>query len=233
MRVLIVEDDPALGKFLCKGMALQGHHTEWVSDGEAGLEAARRQDRDLLILDLSLSKKDGLEVLEELRTWATSVAIVVLTGRNDVEERVRCLNLGADDCLLKPFSFHELIARCNAIARRRGLGGVSRLSHGPLAMDLLSRRVWHHGRPIDLTGKEFALLEYMIRRGGECCSREELLRDLWQVNSESVTNVVDVYVNYLRKKLAPALPANGVKVPLIETVRGAGYRLASLKQTAA
>ncbi len=233
MRVLIVEDDQALGKFLCKGLEVQGHNTEWASDGEAALDAARRQDPDLLILDLSLPKKDGIEVLEELRTWATSMSIVVLTGRNNVEERVRCLNLGADDCLLKPFSFHELIARCNAIARRRGVGAVSRLNHGPIAMDLLSRKVWHNGKLIELTGKEFALLEYMVRRGGECCSREDLLRDLWQVRAEAVTNVVDVYVNYLRKKLTPALPEDGAKAPLIETVRGAGYRLTNLKQTAA
>ena len=233
MRVLIVEDDQALGKFLCKGLTVQGHNTEWVSDGEAALEAARRQDPDLLVLDLSLPKKDGIEVLEELRTWPTSMAIVILTGRNNVEERVRCLNLGADDCLLKPFSFHELIARCNAVARRRGMSTVFRLNHGPIAMDLLSRKVWRDGRPIELTGKEFALLEYMVRRGGECCSREDLLRDLWQVRAEAVTNVVDVYVNYLRKKLTPALPEDGVRAPLIETVRGAGYRLASLKQYAA
>ena len=233
MKVLIVEDDQALGSFLRKGLTVQGHDPEWVSDGEAALEAARCLEPDLLILDLGLPKKDGVQVLTEIQSWATPMAIVVLTGHNNVEERVRCLNLGADDCLLKPFSFHELIARCNAIARRREYGSVSILKHGAIAMDLLSRRVWSDGRPVELTGKEFALLEYLVRRRGECCSREALLRDLWQVKAEAVTNVVDVYVNYLRKKLAPAFPDGRAKTPLIQTVRGAGYRLASLQKNAA
>lgn len=233
MRVLIVEDDQALGNFLRKGLTVQGHDTDWVSDGEAALTAARRWEPELLVLDLSLPKRDGVEVLKEIHTWASSMAIVVLTGRNNVEERVRCLNLGADDCLLKPFSFHELMARCNAITRRRGMGVVSRLSHGPIAMDLLSRKVWRDGQPIELTGKEFALLEYMVRRRGQCCSREDLLRDLWQVKTEAVTNVVDVYVNYLRRKLTLGIPNDRAKAPLIETVRGAGYRLADLQQNVA
>ena len=233
MRVLIVEDDPSLGSFLRKGLTVQGHDTEWVSDGETALQVARRWQPELLVLDLGLPKKDGMEVLEEIRTWASAMAIVVLTGRNSVEERIRCLNLGADDCLLKPFSFHELVARCNAITRRRGEQVISTLEHGPIAIDLLRRKVWSDGRPVELTGKEFALLEYLVRRRGECCSREDLLRDLWQVNAEAVTNVVDVYVNYLRKKLTPALLDGQAKVPLIETVRGAGYRLARVQQNAA
>lgn len=227
MRVLIVEDDPSLGSFLRKGLAVQGHDTEWVGDGEAAIEVARRWEPELLILDLSLPKKDGVEVLKELCAPTSAMAIVVLTGRNNVEERVCCLNLGADDCLLKPFSFHELVARCNAITRRRGERSISTLNHGPIAIDLLRRKVWSDGRPVELTGKEFALLEYLVRRRGECCSREDLLRDLWQVKAEAVTNVVDVYVNYLRKKLRPALLDGQAGAPLIETVRGAGYRLAS------
>ena len=233
MRVLVVEDDRALGSFIRKGLTMQGHDAEWVSDGEAALERARLWEPELLILDLTLPKKDGVEVLAEIQTWPTSMSIVVLTGRNNVEERIRCLNLGADDCLLKPFSFHELTARCNAIARRRTTAVAATLSHGPLVMDLLSRKVWRDGHPIELTGKEFALLEYMVRRQGECCSREDLLRDLWQVKAEAVTNVVDVYVNYLRKKLVDAIPEGGVNASLIQTVRGAGYRFAMLQQDAA
>ncbi len=233
MRVLIVEDDRALGVFIRKGLMAQGHDAEWVSDGEAALERVRLREPELLILDLTLPKKDGVEVLEELRTWSTSMSIVVLTGRSNVDERIRCLNLGADDCLLKPFSFHELTARCRAISRRRSQAIVSTLSHGPLVMDLLSRKVWRDGNPIELTVKEFALLEYMVRRRGECCSREDLLRDLWQVNAEAVTNVVDVYVNYLRKKLTGPVLGTGSNAPLIQTVRGAGYRLMTLQQDAA
>ncbi len=233
MKVLIVEDDQALGVFLRKGLTLQGHDVDWVTDGQAALDRARLQEPELLVLDLSLPTKDGVEVLEELRTWTTSMAILVLTGRNNVEERVRCLNLGADDCLLKPFSFHELTARCNALARRQGKAMASTLRHGTLSMDLLSRKVWRGNRPIDLTGKEFALLEYLVRRRGECCSREDLLRDLWQVRAEAVTNVVDVYVNYLRKKLAGPAGDDAADIPLIQTVRGAGYRLTVLRENAA
>ena len=233
MKVLIIEDDQALGAFLRKGLTLQGYDAEWVGDGEAGLVAARQTQPALVILDLSLPKKDGMEVLAEVGSWAMATAIIVLTGRNNVEERVRCFHLGADDCLLKPFSFHELMARCKAVSRRRGTVTTSLISHGPIAMDLLSRKVWREGRPIDLTVKEFSLLEYLVRRQGECCSREALLRDIWQARTESVTNIVDVYVNYLRKKLA-AEPQEGASTgSLIETVRGLGYRLANMSEKAA
>lgn len=227
MKVLIVEDDQALGLFLRKGLAIEGYDTEWVGDGEAGVTCARAGQPQLIILDLTLPGKDGVQVLEEIRTWSTAPAIVVLTGRNSVEERVRCLNLGADDCLLKPFSFHELTARCNAIFRRRDRSkGSATLSCGAIEMDLLSRKVWREGRAIDLTVKEFALLEYLLRHQGVCCSREELLRDLWQARTDAVTNIVDVYVNYLRKKLAAAAPEELYAGSVIETVRGSGYRLA-------
>lgn len=234
MRVLIVEDDHVLGNYLRKGLSLQGYDTDWVTDGEAALESLRRQEPELLVLDLSLPKKDGVEILAHIQSWALSMAVVVLTGRNDVEERIRCLDLGADDCLLKPFNIYELVARCRAIARRRQADRiVSTLKCGSIAIDLLSRKVWSDGRPVDLTRKEFALLEYMVRRPGECCSRESLLRDLWGMKSESVTNVVDVYVTYLRKKLTPRLPDGPAKRSVIETVRGAGYRIAAIQQIAA
>lgn len=233
MRVLIAEDDQILGSFLHDGLLSQGHDTKWVCDGEAALLSLRQEPPELLILSLSLPNRDGLAVLEALPGGPGSISIMVMTGRNNVEERIECLDLGADDCLLKPFSFRELIARCNAIARRRGAGSVATLKHGPIAMDLLSRRVWRDGRLVELTGKEFVLLEYLVRRRGECCSREDLLRDLWQVKAEAVTNVVDVYVNYLRKKLTRAHPESESTTPLIETVRGAGYRLANVPTLAA
>ena len=225
MRMLIVEDDPALGLFLRKGMAALGHETFWVGDGAAVLKFVQSQRPDLVILDLGLPNRDGVEVLHELRQWSDDSAVVVLTGRNDLDERVRCLDLGADDCLLKPFSFKELTARCNAVLRRRKDAIRSTLSHGPIEIDLLTRKVWRNGQPVELTVKEFSLLEYLVRRPAECCSREELLRDLWQVKAEAATNVVDVYINYLRKKLAAAAE-DGTGEPLIETVRGSGYRLA-------
>ena len=226
MKVLIVEDDKALGLFLQKGLKLEGHETFWVEDGEAALEHVRAEQPDLMVLDLSLPKRDGMEVLEELRALSTETSVLVLTGRNKVEERVRCLNLGADDCLLKPFSFHELTARCRAILRRGKQQSDAVLRSGDIEMDLIRRKVRHQNQTIEFTPKEYALLEFLMRRKGACCSREELLREVWQTSSETATNSVDVYINYLRKKLRGS-ELVGRRSIVIETVRGEGYRMAA------
>ena len=223
MRVLIVEDDRALGLFLQKGLKLEGHETHWVEDGETAIEQLRTLQPDLMVLDLNLPRRDGMEVLQEARSFAPNTAVLVLTGRGGVEERVRCLDQGADDCLLKPFSFHELTARCRAILRRFQNATPACLRFGAIEMDLLSRKVTRGGRPVELTSKEFALLECLMRRKGACSSREELLRNVWQMSTESHTNVVDVYINYLRKKLAQALPEGERESSPIRTVRGSGY----------
>ena len=156
---------------------------------------------DLIVLDLSLPRKDGTEVLAEMRGRFDETAVLVLTGRSQVEERVRCLNLGADDCLLKPFSFHELTARCRALLRRREQFADPVLRHGDVELNRMERRVMQNGRSVELTVKEFALLEFLLMRRGQCCSRSELLREVWQMSPDAGTNVVDVYVNYLRRKL--------------------------------
>jgi DNA-binding response OmpR family regulator len=229
MQVLIVEDDAALGVFLQKGLKLEGHDVSWVGDGEAAVEYARTHRPDLMVLDLSLPKKDGVEVLEELRGQLDGTAVLVLTGRSMVEERIRCLNLGADDCLLKPFSFHELTARCRALLRRRERYADPMLRLGDVELNRMERRVLRGGRNVDLTVKEFSLLEYLMQRPGRCCGRGELLREVWQMSPDAGTNVVDVYVNYLRKKLgavAAGEDADGHSV--IETVRGEGYRVKSV-----
>lgn len=225
MKVLVVEDDRALGVFLQKALKLEGHETSWVEDGEAALEHVRRDSPDLVLLDLGLPRRDGVEVLEELRTLSTETAVLVLTGRSNVEERVRCLNLGADDCLLKPFSFHELAARCRAILRRHQPARSAFLRFGELEMDLIRRKVQRKGQTIDLTPKEYALLECLLQRRGTCCSREELLREVWHTSADAATNVVDVYINYLRKKITAAAQTATCHANLIETVRGSGYRL--------
>lgn len=224
MKVLIVEDDKALGLFLQKGLKLDGHETFLVEDGEAALEHVRADQPDLMVLDLSLPKRDGIEVLEELRALSPDTSVLVLTGRNNVEERVRCLNLGADDCLLKPFSFHELAARCRAILRRGNRTSDAVLRSGDLEMDLIRRKVRRQEQVIDLTPKEYALLEFLMRRKGACCSREALLRDVWQTSSETAANSVDVYINYLRKKLS-VTGSDGRRCTPIETIRGEGYRI--------
>jgi DNA-binding response OmpR family regulator len=226
MRVLIVEDDTALGVFLQKGLKLEGHDVAWVGDGESALEEVEEFRPDLIVLDLSLPRKDGTEVLEELRARCDDTAVLILTGRSMVEERVKCLNLGADDCLLKPFSFHELTARCRALLRRRERYADPVLRHGEIEMNRMRRRVTRSGEAVELTVKEFALLEYLLQRRGSCCSRGELLKEVWQVHAGTGTNVVDVYINYLRKKL------DGAEGTLIETVRGKGYRIGVLRPNA-
>jgi DNA-binding response OmpR family regulator len=226
MQVLIVEDDVALGLFLEKGLKLEGHDVTRVMDGEAALEFVLTQRPDLMVLDLSLPKKDGVEVLEELAGQRGGTAVLVLTGRSMVEERVRCLNLGADDCLLKPFSFHELTARCRALLRRRERYADPTLRQGDVELNRMERRVMRAGHSVELTAKEFSLLEYLMQRAGRCVGRGELLREVWQMSPDAGTNVVDVYVNYLRKKLGAVTPGeNGDGHSVIETVRGEGYRV--------
>lgn len=224
MKVLIVEDDRALGLFLQKGLKLEGHDTAWVEDGEAALAYAEVQEPDLVVLDLGLPRLDGTAVLERLMVGGSKPAVIILTGRNDVDERIRCLNLGADDFLMKPFSFYELAARCRAILRRQSGSASTQLHSGDLRMDLLHRKVEHCGVALELTPKEFGLLECLLKSKGDCCTREALLREVWHVRAEASANVVDVYVNYLRKKLA-ATTAQGEGANLIETVRGVGYRI--------
>lgn len=227
MRVLVVEDDRALGLFLQKGLKLEGHDVDWVADGEAALIHVEHRRPGLMVLDLSLPKLDGTQVLDVMRRQFRDTSVLVLTGRSQVEERVRCLNLGADDCLLKPFSFHELTARCRAILRRREQSSDPILRFGPLEMNRIERWVRRDGFDVDLTVKEFALLEFLLLRRGETCSRADLLRDVWQMSAEAGTNVVDVYVNYVRRKLTAAHPDGESSDPVIETVRGVGYRLAA------
>lgn len=229
MRVLIVEDDVALGLFLQKGLKLEGHEVSWVGDGEAGLQQAQEQRPDLIVLDLSLPKMDGMQVLEQMHGRFDGTAVLVLTGRSNVEERVKCLNLGADDCLLKPFSFHELTARCRALLRRRETFADPMLRHGAVELNRIERKVTHCGSSVELTVKEFALLEFLMQRGGRCCGRTELLREVWQMSPDAGTNVVDVYINYLRKKLG-AVAGSEEAAPVIETLRGEGYRMGGARK---
>ena len=218
MRVLIVEDDRALGAFLKSGLESEGHKVEWVEDGDAALDSATARPPDLMVLDLSLPKRDGTEVLAEMRARHHDSSVLVLTARNDVKARVECLDLGADDCLLKPFSFFELTARCRALLRRREQFSDPVLRYEDLQLHRIEHKVVRAGRSIDLTAKEFSLLECLLIHQGECVSRSQLLAEVWQTLEQTGTNVVDVYVNYVRRKLDDG-------GELIETVRGAGYRL--------
>jgi len=230
MRVLIVEDDQALGAFLKTGMELEGHRVEWVEDGEAALARSATDHPDLVLLDLSLPKRDGMEVLAEMRARHDNTCVLVLTGRSDLNSRVQCLDIGADDYLLKPFSFYELTARCRALLRRREQFSNPVLRHGDLVLHRFEHKVVRGDRSIGLTAKEFSLLEYLMMHHGECVSRSQLLSEVWQMPTETGTNLVDVYINYLRRKL-DGDDLHDIKTGLIETVRGSGYRLGGQTST--
>ncbi len=227
MQVLIVEDDAALSLFLRKGLELEGHTAVCVDNGDAALEVAHRDSPDLIILDLNLPRRDGVEVLQEVRANSLNSSVLVLTGRGAVEDKISCLDMGADDYLLKPFSFYEMLARCRALARRRHREPTSSVvQHGILQLDRMTRLVTLAGSEVELTGKEFALLDYLLQNRGRAVSRPELLSNVWKMSPDAGTNVVDVYVNYLRRKLQ-----NGDTPDLIETVRGEGYRIRPISIT--
>jgi DNA-binding response OmpR family regulator len=217
MRLLVAEDDKALGLFLSRGLEADGHLVRVALDGAAAVEAFRQDLPDLTILDLSLPIKDGEQVLVEMRALDGDLPVLVLTARQEVDTRVRCLDRGADDLMVKPFSLHELKARCRALLRRKREAKLL-LRAGDLEVDRLNHTARRGGQSILLTNKEFALLEHLLLNRGQCVSRVELLDAVWNLEPAQTTNIVDVYVNYLRRKLKDPPPGN-----LIRTVRGQGY----------
>jgi len=230
MRVLVVEDDRALGLFLQKSLMQEGHKVTLVGDGQTALEEVRVHPPNLMVLDLGLPDLDDTKVLELMRKEHDGTALLVLTGRDHVEERIRCFDLGADALLMKPFSFNEMAALCRSLLRRyeRLIDPVTRF--GGVEMDRLERTVLYEGQPVDLTATEFKLLEVMMLRKGACTSREELLLKAWKAAPDLSANIVDVYINYLRKKFAAAHPEGEYSRSPIETVRGMGYRVRDKRQ---
>ncbi|MBW4028434.1 response regulator transcription factor [Acidipila rosea] len=223
MRLLVAEDDRALGKFLQRGLEADGHEVCLVSDGQMAVDRFLAEMPDLTILDLNLPRKDGAEVLSFLRTIDSELPILILTARAEPETKVRCLDLGADDCMLKPFSLQELRARCRALLRRRREALLT-LRYGNVEMNRVERSVLRAGIPVMLTNKEFALLERLMLNRGRCVSRASLLEQVWSMGTSAGTNVVDVYINYLRRKLDDHGPGDG-QGQFIQTVRGQGYRI--------
>ena len=217
MRLLIAEDDRALGNFLVRGLEADGHEVALAPDGAQAVEGFRRQIPDLIILDLNLPVLDGEQVLSAIRACEPDLPVLVLTARADVETRIRCLDAGADDLMAKPFSLYELRARCRALLRRRREARLL-LRTGDLELNRLDHTARRNGQTMELTNKEFALLESLMLRPGRCVSRVELLHSVWHMESAQTTNIVDVYVNYLRRKLNDTPPGR-----LIRTVRGQGY----------
>ncbi len=228
MRMLIAEDDRALGNFLSRGLEADGHEVTMATDGEMAIAAAKQCLPEMAVLDLNLPRRDGTEVLEFFRSLTQDLPILILSARQEPETRLRCLEMGADDFMQKPFSFAELRARCRALMRRRAPRLV--LREGDLEMRRVERSVTRRGEEVTLTSKEYALLEYLMMHRGHAVSRAKLLEEVWNLSPDVGTNVVDVYINYLRRKLhdaasAPNGDAPSVAASLIRTVRGVGYTI--------
>ena len=223
-RILIVEDETKVRQSLQKGLEEEGYEVVTAEDGHRGLELAMRGSFDCLILDLMLPGRDGLEILQALRRSGDRTATIILTARGAVEDRVRGLDSGADDYLAKPFAFAELLARIRACLRR-GAAPETVLRAGELALDCIHRRVVQGTEEIELTAREFELLEYLMRKRGEVVTREMIARDVWREPPATMTNVIDVYINYLRKKLERA-----GRPRWIHTVRGIGYRFGAAER---
>lgn len=219
MRILIAEDDKALGIFLKRGLESEGYRVRLAHDGAFALESFRNELPDLTILDLNLPIKDGEQVLAEMRRLDADLPVLILTARLEVDTRVRCLDLGADDLMLKPFSLHELRARCRALLRRKREARLL-LRASDLEVNRLDHSASRAGESIALTNKEFSLLEHLLLNRGHCVSRVELLDSVWKMEPAQTTNIVDVYVNYLRRKLKDPPPGR-----LIRTLRGQGYTI--------
>jgi DNA-binding response OmpR family regulator len=219
-RVLIIEDDRPLGALLQRALDSDGHEVSLFTDGESAASAIEHEIADLTLLDLGLPRLDGADVLKRLRSLSRTAPVLVLTGQSDLDTRLRCFDLGADDCVLKPFSLRELRARCFALLRRQSGADVV-LRYGDLELNRMDHSVRRNGLPITLTNKEYGLLECLMLNKGKCVSRNRLMEQVWKLGAEASTNVVDVYVNYLRRKLQESSDQ-----PLIATVRGQGYRLA-------
>ena len=220
-RILIVEDEDKIRSALARGLAEEGHDVAEAADGDAGLALALAEPLpDCLVLDLMLPGRDGIEVLLAIRAAGHSTPVLMLSARAEVEDRVVGLDAGADDYLAKPFAWAELLARVRACLRRKAAGPPSVLKAGRIELDPARRRATRDGREVELTIRECELFEALIKKAGGVVSREELARDVWRDPAAGMTNVIDVYVNYLRKKL-DKLGARGV----IQAVRGVGYCL--------
>ena len=219
MHILVVEDDARIAAFVTRGLEESGYTATVAHDGEEGFLAARYNDYDLIVLDLMLPKMDGIEVARKLRAAGKATPILMLTARDTEKDKIRGLDVGADDYLTKPFSFGEFLARVRALLRRDTLTRASVMRLGDLELDTAARQVRRGGQEVALSAREYALLEYLVHHAGQILTREQLAAHVWS-DAEVESNVIDVYVRYLRQKVDAPFGA-----PLIHTVRGVGYTL--------
>jgi DNA-binding response OmpR family regulator len=217
MHLLIAEDDRRLARLLQRGLESEGHRVDLAADGDEALALALQGGFDLYVLDVMMPGTDGFAVVRSLRERRDATPVLMLTARGEVEDRVRGLNLGADDYLVKPFDFDELVARVRALGRRRGDAADATLHAGGIEIDMLKREVRFGGKEIDLSPTEFRLLEFLVRHAGQAQSRRRILAHVWGYTDEPDANSVDLYVHYLRRKLGDG--------SMIRTVRGVGYRV--------
>jgi DNA-binding response OmpR family regulator len=220
MRVLVVEDETAIADFLVRGLTEQGYAVDLAKDGVAALDALAVASVDVVVLDVLLPRLDGLEVCRRMRERGDRTPVLMLTARDAIEDRVRGLDTGADDYLVKPFAFTELVARIRALSRREPAATDPVLRIDDLELDTTTRQARRGGRPIDLTTKEYALLEYLMRNPNRVLTRTMITERVWNYDTFNVANVIDVYISHLRRKID-----DGHARRLIQTVRGAGYRV--------
>ena len=216
MRILAIEDEPAILRMLERGLAAAGHQVMTASTGEDGAVLAEDESIELVLLDISLPELSGHEVLSRIRRRRSDLPVLMLTARDDLDNKVRALDAGADDYLTKPFAFEELLARIRALTRRADQSSASHVEAGDVRLDLLGRRAWRGERLIELSNREFTLLAYLLRHPNQVLSRTQILFAVWEYDADPSSNVVDVYIRYLRRKLGDPSP--------ITTMRGAGYR---------
>jgi two-component system OmpR family response regulator len=221
MRILIIEDDTEASAAMAKGLQESGHETQCADDGLAGLNAARDGRFDVLVVDRMMPKLNGVQVVETLRREGDQTPVLFLSALGEVGDRVDGLKAGGDDYLVKPYAFAELIARVEALSRRRETGSVNTvLKVGDLEMDLIGRTVHRAGQEIDLQPREFQLLEFLMRHANQSVTRTMLLEKVWEYHFDPQTNVIDVHISRLRSKIDKGFPR-----AMLQTVRGAGYRL--------
>ena len=226
MRILLVEDEPNAARLLAKGLVEQAYAVDTADDGNRALELASASDYDLVILDVMLPGKDGLAVCRELRATGSVMPILMLTARDTIEYRVSGLDCGADDYLVKPFDFRELLARIRALLRRAPALQREVIGVADLIVDTRARHVTRSGQPIDLTAKEYSLIEYLARRAGDIVRRDEIAEHVWDQNFDPFSNLIEVYIRRLRRKID-----DDHDVKLLHTKRGLGYTLKPDKDT--